>query len=58
MKYNILKLKDMWGRKLKDRYQANQRYTVTGNGVAYRKASNYLKDTRVNEFLRAAEKEA
>lgn len=58
MKHNVLKLKNMWSQKLKDQYQAHLRYTVTGNGVAYRKASNYLKDERVEKFLRAAEKEA
>jgi hypothetical protein len=45
-------------RKLKEQFEAQQRYSVSGNGVAYRKASSYLKDKRVNEFLRAAEKEA
>lgn len=27
------------------------RYTVTGNGVAHRKSSNYLADPKVKEFL-------
>lgn len=27
------------------------KYTVTGNGVAHRKSSNYLTDPRVKKFL-------
>lgn len=30
-------------------------YSVTGNGVAYRKASDYLRDEKVVDFLEEAE---
>lgn len=32
------------------------RYTVSGNGTAYRKADNYLTDPKVKEFLEYNEK--
>lgn len=31
-------------------------YSVSGNGVAYRKASDYLKDKEVMSFLKEAER--
>jgi len=31
-------------------------YSVSGNGVAYRKASDYLKDQEVMSFLKEAER--
>ncbi len=30
-------------------------YSVTGNGVAYRKASDYMRDDKVVDFLEEAE---
>jgi len=41
-----------------ERSDAHKHYSVSGNGVAYRKASDYLSDERVNSFLKRAEKVA
>jgi len=40
------------------REKAQEHYDVSGYGVAYRKASDYLRDERVTSFLKEAEKVA
>ncbi|MCR9187666.1 MAG: hypothetical protein NXH96_02655 [Alteromonadaceae bacterium] len=38
------------------REKATEHYAISGYGVAYRKASDYLRDERVTSFLKEAEK--
>lgn len=40
------------------REKVTEHYAISGYGVAYRKASDYLRDERVTSFLKEAEKVA